>query len=141
MGLLKKDSLLKRQKLQIEKVDLNEEGNYVYVREMTGRERDNFERSIMVEVRDKEGKIGYEGNIKDFRSKLVVNAVCDKDGSLLLAPTDFEQLSESMSASNLEKLVNVAQRLSGISEEDKEALTKNSGAGQAGNSNLSSAGN
>ena len=134
MGLLKKNDLLKKWDLKIEKVDLNDKGDYVYVREMTGRERDTFERSIMTEERDKEGKITYVGNITDFRAKLTVHAVCDEKGNLLLGETDYEQLSQSMSAGNLEKIVNVAQRLSGISEEDKEALTKNSKAGQAGSS-------
>ena len=137
MGLLKKNDLLKKWDLKVEKVELNDRGDFVYVREMTGRERDNFERSIMKEERDKKGAITYVGNIRDFRAKLVVNATCDEKGNLLFAADEFEQLSQNMSAGALEKLVNVAQRLSGISEEDKEALTKNSKAGQPGNSTLS----
>ena len=43
-----------------------------------------------------------------------------------------------MSAKRLEKIINVAQKLNAITEEDKEALVKNSEAVLDGNSNSDS---
>ncbi len=126
MALLDKAKLLEKEVLQIEKVDLGND-EFVFVRQMTGRERDRFERSMLKPVKDRQGNImKYAQNIDDFRAKLVVNVICDEAGNNLLDPGDFEALSKNMSAAKLEKLVDVAQKLNKISEADKEALTKNS---------------
>lgn len=122
-GLLDRNSLLKKEELKTEKVDLGN-GSYVYVRQMTGRERDRFEQSMMKEVRNK-GKVNYERSLEDFRAKLAVQTLCDEKGNNLLQPNDYEALSTNMSAAKLEKIVNIAQELNKISEEDKEALVKN----------------
>lgn len=122
-GLLDRNSLLKKEELKTEKVDLGN-SSYVYVRQMTGRERDRFEQSMMKEVRNK-GKVNYERSLEDFRAKLAVQTLCDEKGNNLLQPNDYEALSTNMSAAKLEKIVNIAQELNKISEEDKEALVKN----------------
>lgn len=127
MGLLTKDKLLAKSVLSIEKVELGE-GSYVFVREMTGRERDAFEGLILKEV-TVDGKTEYSRKMEDFRAKLSVATVCDEKGELLLGMDDYETLSMNMAASKLEKIVNVAQRLNKITEEDKDALVKNSEAG------------
>jgi hypothetical protein len=102
---------------------------------MTGRERDHFEQSLIKQTKDSKGHTsGYEQTLEDFRAKLAVNTLCDEAGELLLKPSDYPQLSMSMSAARLEKIVNEAQKLNAISEEDKENLTKNSEADQVGNS-------
>lgn len=126
MGLLSKEKLLKRGKLEIVKVDLNE-GDFVYVRQMTGRERDQWEGSLLREVKDKKGNVvNYERALGDFRAKLAVNTVCDEKGKLLLGMEDYATLSQNMSAKLLEKIITVAQKLNSITEEDKEELIKNS---------------
>jgi hypothetical protein len=51
MGQLSKEMLLTKQALKIEKVEF-ENGDFVYVREMTGKDRDNFELSIMKARKD-----------------------------------------------------------------------------------------
>jgi len=139
MALLDRKKLLQKEKLEIVRVDLGGD-EYVFVRQMTGRERDTFERSLLREV--KHGKtIDYERNLGDFRAKLAVNVICSEDGTLLLQPHDYEALSTSMSASKLEKIVDVAQKLNRITEEDKEELVKNSSGGTAADSNSGSAKN
>jgi len=138
MGLLDRKTMLIRQKLGIEKVDLGED-EFVYVRQMTGRERDIFEQSLVKEIRDGDGKIErYERSMEDFRAKLVVCVVCDENGDLLLKPEDYPLLSQSMSAKRLEKIVEAAQTINKISDDDKKALVKNSEAGQDDNSNSGS---
>ena len=123
MGLLTKKNLLTKQQLEIKQVDLDD-GNYVFVKEMTGHERDSFEKSLYVVTGEgKNSKVTTK--LDDFRAKLAVCTVCDEKGELLLAFSDYPKLAKSISARNLEKIVNEAQSLNKISEDDKEALTKN----------------
>jgi hypothetical protein len=136
MAVLNRDSLLKKEDLEIVKVDLGK-GDFVYVRQMTGRERDRFEQSLIKENKNAEG--GYEKSLDDFRAKLAVCTLCDAEGKALLQPGDVGTLSQNMSAARLEKIINTAQKINKISEEDKENLVKNSEVGQADNSSSASA--
>ena len=139
--LLNRKMLLKKEELQVVKVDLGKD-EFVYVRQMTGRERDTFEQSLIKEVKDKEGNVtAYDRSLQDFRAKLAVCTLSNEKGESLLEPGDYEQLSMSMSAARLEKIVNEAQKINKISEEDKEALTKNSVGGQPANLPSDSASN
>ena len=132
--LLDRKLLLKKEELEVVRVDLGKD-EFVYVKQWTGRERDNFEQSILKKNKDEKGVvIGFETITSDFRAKLCVVTICDKNGKLLLAPSDFALLSINMGARRLEKIVNAAQKLNAITEEDKEELIKNSVAGQAGSS-------
>jgi len=132
-NFLDKTKLLEKEDLEIVKVELPS-GDFVYVKQMTGHDRDKFEHSLIKEVKNSKGVVDYERAIGDFRAKLAVMTLCDEQGTLLLAPTDYLRLSTNMSAKSLETIVNVAQELNKISEEDKEALTKNSDAGETGSS-------
>lgn len=139
MAFLNRKKLLQREKLDITRVDL-EEGEYVFVRQMTARERDNFERSLLTEKKDNKGKTTYDSNLQDFRAKLAVCTVCDENGELIFEKNDYEELSLNIKAAKLEKIVTVASRLNAITEEDKEALVKNSNGDPAADSNSDSAG-
>ena len=134
MTLLNREKLLTKERLDVTKVDLGR-SEFVYVRQMNGRERDTFEQSIISFGKDGE----VERKTQDFRAKLAVCTICDKEGELLLEPGDVESLSMSMSAARLEKIVEVAQKINKISAEDKEELTKKSKGGQAANSTSDSA--
>ena len=137
-NLLDRTALLTKEVLKVEKVEF-ENGDFVYVRQMTGRERDTFEQSLLKKNRDSKGTvISYEQSTEDFRAKLAVVTVCDEAGKLVFTPLDYGTLSINMSAKRLEKIVNEAQKLNAISEEDKEALVKNLEVGQADNSNSDS---
>lgn len=123
--LLDRKKLLEKEVLKIEKVDLGND-DYVCVRQMTGRERDIFERSLLVEEKDKKGATSYKQSLEDFRAKLVVNVICDEQGNNLLQPSDYVVLSNHMSAARLELIVTKAQELNKITDADKEAMIKNS---------------
>jgi len=139
--LLDKQALLQKEELEVVKVDLGKD-EFVFVRQMTGHERDQFEQSLRREVKDNKGTVtGYETALNDFRAKLAVVTMCDDKGVLLLEPRDYMLLSKSMSALRLEKIVNEAQKLNAISEEDKDVLVKNLKADQEDNSNSGSANN
>lgn len=130
---LSRNVLLQKEELEKVKVDLGK-GEFVFVRQMTGRERDLFERSLY--VFDKDNKITTR--LADFRAKLAVVTVCDEEGKPVFFPDDYELLSKNMSAAKLEKIVNAAQKLNAITEEDKEGLLKNLEVGPADNSNSGS---
>jgi len=133
-SLLNREALLTKEKLEIAKVEF-ENGDYVFVRQMTGHERDAFEQSLLKKVRDAKGTvISYEQATEDFRAKLAVLTICDEEGNIVLEPKDYHALSRSMSAKTLETIINKAQELNKITEEDKEGLVKNSVADQDGNS-------
>ena len=133
-NLLDRRTLLEKEKMEVVKVEF-EDGNFVYVRQMTGHERDLFEQSLLKKNRDNKGTIiGYEQSTEDFRAKLAVVTICDEGGNTILQPNDYGVLSRSMSAKKLEKIVNEAQKLNAITEEAKEDIVKNSDAVQDGNS-------
>ena len=137
-GLLDRAALLTKEKLEVVKVDLGNE-EFVYVRQMTGHERDAFEQSLLKKNRDSKGTvISYEQATEDFRAKLAVLTLCDENGTLILQPSDYRVLSMSMSARRLETIINKAQELNKISEEDKENLVKNSEGDLVASSSLDS---
>jgi len=136
--LLNRDALLAKEELEVVKVELGK-GEFVYVRQMTGRERDSFEQSLIKETKDNKGQVtGYDRALGDFRAKLAVVTLSDEKGNLLLEPKDYPLLSQRMSARRLEIIVNAAQKLNAISEEDKEALVKNLKSEPEDNSNSGS---
>jgi hypothetical protein len=121
-------------------VDLGD-GDFVYVRQLTGRERDQFERSLLRQVKSRKGEVTYEESMGDFRAKMVVNAICDEKGNNILEPGDFELLSRSISAARLELIVAKVNELNRIIEADVAAMVKNSEPGQTESSSSESAGN
>jgi hypothetical protein len=123
---LNREALLVKDDLRKEKVELSK--GYVYVREMTGVEKDIWEKSMLKErpSGDKRKPVEYEVNIEGFRAKLAVVTVCDEEGNLIFNPEDAKALNKVISASNLDKIIVVAQRLNAITEEDKEEILKNS---------------
>lgn len=124
MALLDREKLLTKEELKVEQVFLNGE-DFIYVRQMTGRERDRFEQSLMREVKDEKGNVDYERSLEDFRAKLAVQTVCDEEGNNILNPEDYPALSQNMSAKTLELIINTAQKLNRISDSDREGLVKN----------------
>ena len=76
--LLSRKRLLEKEELTIVKVEF-ENGDFVFVRQMTGHERDTFEQSLLKKNRDAKGVItGYEQATEDFRAKLAVVTLCDE---------------------------------------------------------------
>ena len=135
---LTKEMLLQRDDLKIEKVELSK--GFVYVREMTGHEKDIWEQSMLKQKPsgDKRKPVEYETTLEDFRAKLAVVTVCDAEGNLLFKPEDVKTLSRMMSATNMEKIIDVAQRINAISQKDRDEILKNSEADLDGNFNSGS---
>lgn len=138
MVLLTREALLQKDDLKVEKVELSR--GFVFVREMTGHEKDVWEQSMIKQKPqgNKNKGIEYETSLEDFRAKLAVVTVCDAEGNLLFKPEDVKTLSRMMSATNMEKIIDVAQRINAISQKDRDEILKNSEADQVGNSNSDS---
>lgn len=130
--------LAQRDELQVEEVILTPRkmgGKLVpvsvWVREMTGTEKDLFERSMRKRISTPGGAgsgIGgsdFELNLDNYKAKLACVTVCDESGNLLFDLRDIQKISGQLSASNLEKIVNTAQAVNAISEKDKEELLGN----------------
>ena len=89
----------------------------VYIAAMCGSGRDRFEIEVMWWGREKTTD-------NNFRAKLAVKTVCDKDGNLIFSDADAEKLGQK-SAKALDRILKVAKRLNGLSAEDVEELEKN----------------
>lgn len=110
-----KDTILAADDVQTETVEVPEWGLTLHVRGMTGSERDQFEQSLMVERGGR--RVMDTANI---RAKAVVRCLVDDDGRRVFADGDANELG-SKSAAVLERIYDVAARLSGLRDEDVAA--------------------
>lgn len=125
MRLLTRDAILAAQDIQTEEVQVPEWRGSVMVRGMTGTERDAFEASVLT------GKgRNRDVNLKNFRARLIVKSVVNGKGERMFTRADIDALGQK-SAAAIARVFDVATRLSGMSDEDVEELTKNSEDGQS----------
>lgn len=118
--VLSLDEILGAQDVQVEEVEIPEWGGSVLVRGMSGTQRDRFEASLQ------KGKgANREVNLENFRAKLVAASVVDTEGRLVFKEEHIPAIGRK-SARALARIIDVANKLSGISEDDVEQLTKNS---------------
>lgn len=115
---LNKEEILQAQDLPTELVSIPEWGGDVYVRGMTGAERDKWEASI-VQTRGKDQTL----NMVNIRAKLASITICDEQGNRLFTDADIARLS-AKSAHALQRVFLVAQKLSGIGEDDVKELAE-----------------
>jgi len=119
MAFLNRDMLLQERKLAVERVDLDN-GDFVYVREMTGAQREAYEFSLFREERGKSGSIELVPQRENWRAKLLVQTLCDENGNLILSPDDAGKLNRCLGAAMLNKLADIASRLNGLSEMEEQ---------------------
>lgn len=125
---LSKELILQAQDIQREEVDVPEWGGVVLVRGLNGKQRDALE-SSMIEGKGKNANV----NLVNLRAKLVARSIVDEDDTRIFDDADIPALAEK-SAVALNRVYEVAQRLSGITKDDVDELTKNSEATQSGDS-------
>ena len=123
-----KQAILAADDFVMEPVDVPEWKLRVFVCGLTGTGKDEYEKSI-VEFKGKKTTL----NMSFMRTKLLVRTVVDKNRGLLFTETDIEKLG-TKSALALDRLYEVARRLSGLDDKEVETIAKNSGAGQASDS-------
>lgn len=114
---LSREQILEADDLPREPVKVPEWGGTIFVRTMTGLERDEFESAIIAD----KGKT----DMKNFRARLAALTITDEDGNRLFKSTDMAALGRK-SASALDRVFAVAQKLNGMSAADMEEAEKNS---------------
>ncbi len=128
-SVLTREQILAASDLRIEEVDVPEWGGSVFVRNLNGRARDRFESSRY--------KIDANGTVEVIhenpRATLLALSLCNELGELLFSIADVQAIGEKNGAV-LDRLFDVAQRLSGLRPKDLEEKLKNSGAAPTGNS-------
>ena len=129
--MLTRDQILQANDIQTEEVSVSEWGGTVLVRALDGEERDALEAS-MIQGKGKTAQV----NLKNLRAKLVARSIVDENGKRLFEDGDIPALAKK-SAAALNRVYEVAQRLSGITPEDVDELTKNSEPAQSEDSGLS----
>lgn len=110
---LTRDQILTADDLPRTEVFVPEWGGSVFVRCMTGAERDRFESEH------------HKDPFTDLRARLAAATTCDESGILLFGPGDVEALSRKSGAA-LDRIFSVAVRMSAITKTDIDEMAKNS---------------
>jgi hypothetical protein len=123
---LSRDGILGAVDVQIEKVPVPEWGDEVIVRGLTGDELDDYQGSVRQFRPTFDGK-GMEAVLiqEGMRAKLLVKCLIDEAGERLFTDQDAPALG-AKNGSVIDRLYDVAARLSGLSEEEKQELEGNS---------------
>ncbi|KPV54678.1 hypothetical protein SE17_02305 [Kouleothrix aurantiaca] len=128
MALLSRADILQALDLPRERVAVPEWGGEVYVRALNGSERDSLE-AWMLEMNGK----GAQDLYANFTARLAAMTMVGEDGENLFTLADIQVLGKK-SANALRRVMDVAQRLSGVTQADVEELTKNSASDQSDDS-------
>lgn len=118
MAILTKDQILAAQDLETETVEVPQWGGSVMVRSLTARERGQLISSI---VDQRAG--GRTLKLTEIQVRTCAMAIVDAQGSRMFEEADIAKLSRK-SASALQVVFEVAQRLSGLSDDQVEELTE-----------------
>lgn len=121
MALLNREAILNAQDLPTEVVPVPEWGGDVLVRGLNGTDRDKFE---MGSVEMKDGKV-VDFKRDNVRARLVGLCIVDEQGNRVFSDADIEALGRK-SGTALDRVFDVAQRLSGIGKKAQEEARKNS---------------
>jgi hypothetical protein len=115
--MLSRNQILDCVDIESEVVKVPEWNDEVIVKGLTLAEKDEWTDSILVD-----GKASMTG----ATAKLCALCMCDESGNPLFSKIDIPAL-QAKSAAALDRVFQVAQRLSGIGQEDIEETVKNSG--------------
>lgn len=116
---LSRDEILGAIDSRLVKVDVPEWGGHVFVRSMTGLERDTFEGETALLRKNDPSK-----KVPAIRARLLARVMVDEEGKRLFTDTDIPNLANK-SAKALDRLFAVAESLSGMTMADLEELAKN----------------
>lgn len=121
MGCISRDAVLAATDLPRERVDVPEwgAGAYVFVRGMTGTEKDSWEKHVI----ERRASLGCENVFPGIRASVVVRCAVDDDGGRIFTDADVE-LVGAKNGKAIDRIFDKASRLSGITPEDIEELKK-----------------
>ena len=125
---LTRDAILGAKDIHTEEVDVPEWGGVVRVRGMSGRERDEFEASLLEEPagnrqQRRQKRKQKETNLANIRAKMCAWCIVDEAGGRLFSDQDIVALG-GKSAAALDRVFDVAQRMSGFDEEDIDEIAE-----------------
>jgi hypothetical protein len=123
--MLTKDQILAAADMAPTELPVPEWGGSVFIRVMTGTERDAFEQSIL------DSKKG--GGMVNVRARLAVRVLCDETGGRIFTDADAVALG-AKSGKALDRIFDSAQKVNGIGNKEVEELSGNSAAAQSGDS-------
>jgi len=115
---LSKSKILSASDVKLEKVNVPEWGDDVFIKTLSGTERDMFEDAYS---RDR---------MKNFRARFLTLTLCDEEGDRLFEDGDVELLGKK-SAVVLNRLFEKAWSLNAFRGEDVESLGKDSPSDQS----------
>lgn len=127
-----KMSILKSKDVQVVSVPVPEWGGDIYLRTISGADRDAWEMDCW--GRDNDMMRG-----RNMRAKLLVRAICDEEGTRIFTDMDAADLGQK-NAKVLDRLFDRAAALNGLREEDVKELEKNSEDDPSGASGIGYAG-
>lgn len=110
---LNKKQILAANDTKLDKVHVQEWGDDVYIKTLSGTERDAFEEAYTTE------------KMKNFRSRFLVLTLCDDKGERLFTDEEVDALG-AKSAAVINKIFEKAWALNAFRNEDVEALGKDS---------------
>lgn len=119
MELLSRDEILGADDRKTQDVAVPEWGGSVRVRALSGTERDAYEAGIVTLRGDGTKQV----NLKNLRGRLVSLTIVGDGGERLFSDEDAIGLGEK-SAAALERVFDVARKLSGLTEDDVEELAE-----------------
>lgn len=100
-------------KIERDKLNIPELGGEVYVRGMSGKERDDFEESLRI----RKGRKAGQSDLKNFRARLAVKVIVNEQGERTLTDEDASIFGQ-MPAGVLDRIISRCTELSGMSDEE-----------------------
>lgn len=131
--------ILEAEDLETEEVDVRRwwpEAGKVWVRALRGSDRDRWESDNLGEKKKGKGETDFQMNLSNVRARLLVKTLVDGPGpeALRLFTDQDAGALGGKNAAILDKLYDVAQRLSGISASELEEAEGNSEGAQSAES-------
>lgn len=115
--VLTAEDILNAKDIQLERVPVPEWGGDVFVKATNGKEFSDLQAQII----ERKGN-NQRVNLENIQAKLVAICVCDESGERLFNQKQVGLLAEKSSAA-LQRVFKVAQRLSGLGDDEIEGLT------------------
>jgi hypothetical protein len=128
MGILNRDAILSAHDIREERVFVPEWHGEVIVRGLAGWERDEYEQSL-VDLTGGKARV----SMRNARARLVAMATVDENGTRLFSEQDIPMLSQK-NASALDRIWEIAAKLSGLGDNDYQAMGNDSKPGLSADS-------
>jgi hypothetical protein len=122
-ALLSREQILQAEDLPSEVVEIPEWNGSVIVRGLTGSGRGKFQNSILSQNGNANSK-NVMVDMKEAEMRLVAYCVVDENGKRLFTEKDIAELGKK-AGSAINRISDVAMRLSGFTQEDLQELTEN----------------